>query len=383
MQKVGRYFSLNLSDSSTDLLVIFSHLAARPPKFGWYRTFDDIDINKLFVNCDGHEWYRGGISGLGSGGLEGSIREIKKIAQQISPNASIYTAGGSMGGYAAILYGALLNCQGVYAAGCETILRLPGGRSTRILNSDHLSHVYCDLRALNKIDLPIFMPFGEMDLVDTLCAGSLAQYPKVRVYSVLDGEHGVSRTLQDRGELVPAVEKMIAREAEVHDALSYGAGLSNEANNPEIWALNGYYHTQQFENALPLAEKIHKVHQEHPLPLYILANIHTRLHNNDCAKKYYISLMDIKPNFAPALSAMAVLSMRIGDLENSEEFMKRSIALDPAPSMSHFGMALINEKKGNIRAAIKNCARALEINPKHASYLSKMRQLENAISVKL
>ncbi len=86
--------------------------AAGNPQFDFYKRLKKLEvlsgkkINKLLLRDKSSSWYHYGIAGLG-GNVEQTVAGINNIIKQIKPS-KIITIGQSMGGYAAIMYGALL-----------------------------------------------------------------------------------------------------------------------------------------------------------------------------------------------------------------------------------------------------------------------------------
>lgn len=84
-------------------------------QFDFYKRLKKLEalsgkkINKLLLRDRTSAWYLRGVDGLGAD-VDSTIDEIKKVITQVKPSRVI-TIGQSMGGYAAILYGALLNAD--------------------------------------------------------------------------------------------------------------------------------------------------------------------------------------------------------------------------------------------------------------------------------
>ena len=107
---------------SDRLVIVFSHINEKPGRFSFYGTFRDIAVNKLFVNTPANRWYQDGIPGIGDW-IEAAADGIRIIMQEIAPR-SVMCIGNSMGAYAALLFGTLVNADHVLAIGPETLLRL-------------------------------------------------------------------------------------------------------------------------------------------------------------------------------------------------------------------------------------------------------------------
>lgn len=188
------WYKLERCPGSDRLVIVFSHINEKPGRFSFYGTFRDIAVNKLFVNIPGNRWYQDGIPGLGDG-IEATADGIRIVMQEVAPR-SVMCVGNSMGAYAALLFGTLVNADHVLAIGPETLLKLPGSRSRAYIGSrpdtgfDDLLPYLGLPSAGRKTDII----FGESDLIDVQCARRVAH---------LDGVH--IRSLRGVGHEVPAM----------------------------------------------------------------------------------------------------------------------------------------------------------------------------------
>ena len=116
--------------------------------------------------------------------------------QEIAPR-SVMCIGNSMGAYAALLFGTLVNADHVLAFGPETLLRLAHSRSRAFIGKrpptpfdDLLPHL-SQPAAGRKTDIVI----GESDLVDVHCARRIAHLDGVQIRSLRGVGHEVPATL--------------------------------------------------------------------------------------------------------------------------------------------------------------------------------------------
>jgi hypothetical protein len=180
---------------SDRLVIVFSHIGEKPGRFSFYGTFRDIAVNKLFVNTPANCWYRDGVPGIGDC-IESAAEGIRIIMQEIAPR-SVMCIGNSMGAYAALLFGALVNADHVLAFGPETLLRLAHSRSRAYIGNrpptpfDDLLPYLSQPAAGRKTDIVI----GESDLVDVHCARRIAHLDGVRIRSLRGVGHEVPATL--------------------------------------------------------------------------------------------------------------------------------------------------------------------------------------------
>jgi len=98
----------------------FNPEVATPPYefFGRLKKLESISkqpINKLLLRDPVNNWYHHGIPGLGADSAEAAAR-LQGLVSALNPS-SVMTLGQSMGAYAAILYGALINADQALAFG--------------------------------------------------------------------------------------------------------------------------------------------------------------------------------------------------------------------------------------------------------------------------
>jgi pimeloyl-ACP methyl ester carboxylesterase len=180
---------------SDRLVIVFSHINETPGRFSFYGTFRGIAVNKLFVNTRANCWYRDGIPGIGDC-IESAADGIRIIMQEIAPR-SVTCVGNSMGAYAALLFGTLVNADHVLAIGPETLLNLPSSRSRAFMRNrppssfDDLLPYLSQPVAGRRTDIVI----GESDVVDVQCAQRITHLPGVRVRSLRGVGHEVPAML--------------------------------------------------------------------------------------------------------------------------------------------------------------------------------------------
>jgi tetratricopeptide (TPR) repeat protein len=174
------------------LAIVFSHIDEPKGRFSLYGTMQGVPAHRLFVNIPGNFWYLDGIPGFGRN-VEETAATLRKAVAALAP-AETVCVGVSMGGYAALLFGALLDVRAI-AFGPETVLKLPDSRSSRFVGERPPS-AWDDLAPLlarRPETLATAILSGESDLVDLHCIRRVAGMPGMRV-----------RTLRGVGHEVPA-----------------------------------------------------------------------------------------------------------------------------------------------------------------------------------
>lgn len=172
-------------DKSDELLIVFSAINTPEKKFTGYSIFKQYPRNILFLNCE-NDWYINGIKGLGKS-VDETVKQIKKIiGTEFDYVSNIITFGGSMGGYGALLYGALLNANCSIGMGAETILGIYLGISRQFIyqhGKPNLKQIISDSESL------FYIFYGERCFYDMLCAQSINSLDNVIIQTVRDKFH--------------------------------------------------------------------------------------------------------------------------------------------------------------------------------------------------
>lgn len=103
------------------LVVAFTAHRTPPGRYGFYSHAPKLGGSVLYLRDDKDSWYNAGIEGVG--------HDVAQIADHIRRTANdvgattIVTVGSSMGGYAALLFGALLDAERCVAFAPQTLLK--------------------------------------------------------------------------------------------------------------------------------------------------------------------------------------------------------------------------------------------------------------------
>jgi len=192
------------------LLVSFSHIDEPEGRFSLYGTLREPPAARLLLNTPANAWYRDGVPGVAAD-AEGLAEALRTAVAALGP-AEVLGLGVSMGGYAAILFGALAGFDRVLAFGPETELKLPGSRSSRFVGDrpahpfDDVLPVLPDRRGGGRIDVLA----GESDLVDLHCALRISHLPGVRVRTFRGVGHEVPAALHRFDAFRPLVADWVA-----------------------------------------------------------------------------------------------------------------------------------------------------------------------------
>lgn len=213
--------SLDLEQDSDTLLIAFGGMRGLlgVPTWEFFKATGGMPVKRLFVRDLRQCWYHRGIPGYGED-LESSAAALLEVARS-GGTERIITAGNSAGGYAALLFGALLGADTVLCFAPQTVIDpvvLAGWDDHRW--DEQLN----DLRGRGRLDerwqdlaevLPGMQPLpgaatgtGSLQLYydsayepDRLHAEHIAAVPGVRLIPSEGGRHSVALEMRKSGEL--------------------------------------------------------------------------------------------------------------------------------------------------------------------------------------
>jgi hypothetical protein len=116
---------VELDDDSRAIVICFSSISgwqqpSSPPQFEFEGVTRDIPAGRILVrDCD-RAWYHSGTSGLGENVVE-TAESLIRICREAGAERVI-TTGASAGGYAALLFGALIGADEVHAISPQTFI---------------------------------------------------------------------------------------------------------------------------------------------------------------------------------------------------------------------------------------------------------------------
>lgn len=187
------------------------------PPFEFFNLCDKLDVNKIFVRDIRQSWYHAGLPDLSRNVRETVMFLDFKIEESQSTN--LIVIGNSMGGYASILFGLLLNAETIHAFSPQTFIDKVhrfiylDNRWTKRIRAMHkvAEKQYLDLinivKSNNKSQINIY--YSTEDRLDKIHACRLKKIPNVKLYSYKKGGHSVVKILKRSGELQKIIQKSI------------------------------------------------------------------------------------------------------------------------------------------------------------------------------
>jgi hypothetical protein len=224
----GSPISRDYSARSGVLLVSFSGFKRNPdvlPGFSLRGTLKGLAVDKLYLRDIDRAWFLRGLRGI-TRNVEETAAFLRAEAQSVSARRVVLT-GYSLGGFAALLFGALIGADEVHAISPQTFLtfwrRLRAGdrRWHRYVLPLHFGNTrhYHDLRPwLGSLERSMHVHFARDSRLDAIHAAHVGDLPKIVVHEYPTGAHRLVTGLRESGELRMILERAVAGESLQRDA---------------------------------------------------------------------------------------------------------------------------------------------------------------------
>ena len=191
------------------LVLAFSGLQyERPPTFEFFQTYENRNIDVIFIRDSEHLWYQGGTDGA-LGGFETMLNYLQP---KITGYEKVMTIGASMGAFAAMA--AAVGLKGVtscVAFSAQTFIdkanriKYGDGRWPErmdIINSALPRTVYFDLRELylnHYKGTPVYLFYGPREWHDKNHVFHMKDIEGIKIIEVKDADHWAAHALKTYG----------------------------------------------------------------------------------------------------------------------------------------------------------------------------------------
>jgi hypothetical protein len=230
------HFQYSSAGTNSALVVIFSSYGSGDeggttafalPRFEFVKSLEELNISCLFVRDVNRHWYHSGVAGLGD--------DIPSVASSINEYARrhpvVATLGHSMGGYAALMFGALCEVDVTIATAPQVSI---AGEDRwawkdvrwrkKIVETRGLSKTpeYFNLRNLlsrpHKTRHSVY--YGQGHDPDNKHAEHIADVSGVHVTALTSGGHNSAKVLRDSGRLQELLTDLKMKAMAAHPAAS-------------------------------------------------------------------------------------------------------------------------------------------------------------------
>lgn len=178
-----------------------------------HKTFMDLGCNVVYVRDHQKLWHLGGLAGMPSVDPAGMAQELLRLHKSLG-GSEIFTIGSSVGGYAALRYGLILEAKAAFSFSGFTNIRLTESQISQYSAvkrlHGHNPKLLADLLELYgeaKLTPRMTLCFGAAHEVDSRQAMRMASVPGTKLIPVPDlAEHDTIKYFQSTGGM-PALMK--------------------------------------------------------------------------------------------------------------------------------------------------------------------------------
>lgn len=219
---------IDFSSSSSAAIIAFGslHIGQKTIPFEWTNVLESLPAKRIFARDLHQLWYQKGLPGIADS-PDGVSDYLHQLIMHHDVE-KVVTIGGSMGGYAAMLFGYLLAANEVHAFSGQTYLPTRKGRmlfkaflqrkwsvlwkNWELVSSRDVNRKYFDLRPLLMIEdraTQYHMYFADNNSKDIAHASHVGDLANVLLHMRPDEGHHVAKAMRKTGELEAILRKSI------------------------------------------------------------------------------------------------------------------------------------------------------------------------------
>lgn len=354
-------------------MLVFSHRGAA--SFAFYSLLSPLTQTKVLLRDPNDDWYTNGVPGV-VGGLPGLCEHLNRVTEELDLKR-VGTVGASMGGYGAILFGAMLGIDRVLALVPQTLLdkRFP------LSPVNESAYRYADLRPLvaaatrTRFDIVI----GQNDLMDAYYASRLASLENVRVFQVPGTAHLVTQTLHQRGELFGCIRAW--SDGEVSPVLQPAPRLRDPAVAQALEALAQATYGGELSSGQQALEVIRVLVPDWPGALLAAGILELKAGQPSNARVTLCRCAEITPDWYEVYFHLARAHYRMGDVDTAIRIAGKALALNSDFAEAHFELGIYQEKAGRVEEALAALGKAAQIKPNWSEPGKRILSLKNSLGM--
>lgn len=360
------------------MALVFSPVGDRPGRFSLENALRQANVDTLLLNVPERGYYLQGILGLGTD-LEASLANLRRLIAEIGA-AEVAAIGLSMGGYGAVLLGALLGVDRVLAMGGETLLRLPGSRS-RTNIGDRFDPSHPDLRPQIEAAGGTRFHFlcGEQDLIDLYSAWRVRDLPNVQIHPVRNAPHEIARWLSARKALGSFLSGFAERGAIDEPCLDRGTAMAAEAGVGDLYAAQDAFLSGDLVGAAQRAEAAATALPDVALAQFQCGQALERIGRRDEAAVRLRAAVALDPAAVVYRVTLARVLVALDQCAEGGPLLDTALAEAPRLALAHHVRGNLLARSGDLAGAVAAQQQAMAIDPGNASFPSALGQAHLAL----
>ena len=403
IDKEDQYIRVERHKNSQDVLLVFSHTNYPKGKFAMTNILKNIGVTTIYVNCQKNSWYQQGLEGVSSN-IDETVEVLHKIINELRPE-KVYCTGMSMGGYAALLFGLLLNVDAILAFTAEILIGEEYARSYYSNDSKKYDYRYKSLGNLIRENkkTQIYGVYGIYDFIDLSLLWTISDQivgnKKVHIFYTSGNHqvtyrldiHSIVNSLLKKGKLInedihpvytliqnnDPIIFMLFREVkilmdnsnynEIYDLLSEN---SYTKTSPQLLYYLGIacLETKKIENAISSLRMAVELDPYFHSSLFQLASAYQSLEKLDEAIHYYKMGIEQKPDYPNGYYRLGMAYLSIQDKQNAIVCFIKALELHPKYPEVNYQYALIKLANNEYEESAQLLKTALKVDPNNPDY---------------
>lgn len=336
--------------------IVFSAVNAR--SFSYYKLFNGLPVNRVFVRDPANLWYQKGVSPeLPS--FEALAAYLAEVVRRLRPSKTV-TFGSSMGGYASLLFGDRLNADAVVSICPQTLLdpRLPHtpAEAPAGVNAD----LAAALAAPSSAARYVF--FGSIDVVDIYNVFRL-DHEAMTLLPIADQDHMVMHHLMKNGEFERCMAAILADEPYVCTT-----PLDERCRDPLLRGLvarlvDGFYRQADWSPER-YARALVALEPDWPAANYMLARVWAEQDRLEDAAKQAGRAAKRAPDSIDFAEFRANLFLRRNMFDEALSAFERCLVIRPKHYAALCALASLHARAGRTAEALRLLDEAVEVRPR-------------------
>lgn len=361
---------LDFSHKSNTMLIAFGGISGglSIPIFEFFNITSDVPVKKIFIRDLNQAWYHNGIPNVG--------KDIDEIAAWLKTKITkqgikrVVMMGSSAGGYAALLFGTLLEVDQVFAFAPQTFLdsynrsvyrdKRYQQENTQLyawLEQNKSKYHYLDLKKILsksslKTELNIY--YCENTRLDKYHAYHLKDCKNVTLYSYPEGGHSIVKWLRDQGKLTEIISNAV-KIKKIKQPIKFYLKQGNQAKKNKCIGEAIYYYKQ----AIAQNPRVFMAH-------FLLGKALQQQRQERAAIASYQQALKVAPDHRQAYQVYYHLGLLLAKNNYIKEAIvayKNAVKRNPQFVPAYIEAANIYAKRGNLSGAIALIERTKKLQP--------------------
>jgi|GEM_PF-2372399 len=315
--------------ASSRLVIMFNDASSK--RFTGYKTLQNAPVNRLFVRDPTRSWYNGSVEN-GWDNADGLLERLRTITQRFDP-ANIVCMGGSMGGYAAILFGCKLGIGKIVAFSPQMILdsRLPNNPNA--LHDIQYKNIYDVVAQTDNVSIDIL--FGSEDLCDTYNMLDAQKYKQIKLLNIYGSAHNTMHHFSMHGVLSEIMAKY-ATSGKLSTMLPVCAFHKDRHAMKLLRASVEAYYFHSPKAAIPHLEALTKSIPQWSAAHCWLGMAKARANDDTGAVEAFQQAINRVTHHDKPLLELGIVLTRLGQHQEAESAINRAMQLAPKPTGFHY-----------------------------------------------